>query len=132
MTNRALAWLLAFFAFAWASDAASKKPATSTAQEQSVADLARRLRSSVVIVSHYGRDGKPDGVGAGFVVSSNGLIATCAHVIGEARPITVRLANGREHEVMEVHAWDRNLDLAIVRIDAGNLDPLLLGDSDQL
>ena len=123
--------LLLLLATTCLSTAAGKKPGSGP-QEQSVADLARRLRTSVVIVSHYGRDGKQDGVGAGFVVSSNGLIATCAHVIGEARPISVRLANGREHEVTEVHAWDRNLDLAVVRIDAGNLDPLQLGDSDQL
>lgn len=116
-----------------ASDAApaAKKPASKTNQD-SVADLTRRLRPSVVVVSHYGREGKQDGVGAGFVISSDGLIATCAHVIGEARRITVRLADGREHDVTEVHAWDRNLDLAIVRIDAGKLPPLALGDSDEL
>jgi S1-C subfamily serine protease len=44
-------------------------------------------------VSHEGRDGKEGGVGSGFIVSSNGLIATSLHVIGEARPITVHLAN---------------------------------------
>jgi len=119
-------WLLMLLALTSWSTAAP------TRTEQSVAELARRLRPSVVVVSHYGRDGKEDGVGAGFVISSNGLIATCAHVIGEARPITVRLANGREHEVTEVHAWDRNLDLAIVRIDATKLEPLRLGDSDEL
>jgi S1-C subfamily serine protease len=36
--------------------------------------------------THYGRDGKQDGVGAGFIVSGDGLIATCFHVIDEARP----------------------------------------------
>ncbi len=95
-------------------------------------ELARRLRPSVVVISHFGRDGKEDGVGAGFVISSNGLIATSLHVIGEARPIIVRLANGREREVTEVFAWDRNLDLAIVRIDANNLPALPLGNSDDL
>jgi hypothetical protein len=112
--------------------AAPKKGPVPVAKQESVAELSRWLRPSVVVVSHYGRDGKQDGVGAGFVISSNGLIATCAHVIGEARPITVRLANGQEHDVTEVHAWDRNLDLAIVRIDAVKLQPLALGDSDEL
>ncbi|HMJ66952.1 MAG TPA: tetratricopeptide repeat protein, partial [Candidatus Binatia bacterium] len=110
----------------------AKTPEPGSGQSASVEELARRLRPSVVVVSHFGRDGKEDGVGAGFIISSNGLIATSLHVIGEARPITVRLANGREYEVTEVHASDRNLDLAIVRIDANALQGLPLGDSDQL
>jgi serine protease Do len=97
-----------------------------------VEELARRIRPSVVVVSHFGRDGKEDGVGAGFIISSNGLIATSLHVIGEARPVIVKLATGREHEVTEIHAWDRNLDLAIVRVDARELPALTLGNSDEL
>jgi len=132
MLSRRFFWLLLIFALTTFVGAAPKKSVAPAAKAESVADLAQRLRPSVVVVSHYGRDGKQDGVGAGFVISPDGLIATCAHVIGEARPITVRLANGREHDVTEVHAWDRNLDLAIVRIDATKLQPLALADSDQL
>jgi serine protease Do len=119
-----------------AAPAKKAKPANTVEQESrptaSVEELARRLRPSVVIVSHFGREGKEEGIGAGFVISSNGLVATSLHVIGEARPVTVRLASGREYEVSEVHASDRNLDLAILRIDASGLQALPLGDSDQL
>ncbi|MHB8522832.1 MAG: transglutaminase family protein, partial [Limisphaerales bacterium] len=110
------------------------KPATTASSPadksvEAVVDLARR---SVVTVLHFGRDGKRDGEGAGFVVSSDGLIATSLHVVGEARPITVELADGKRSEVTEVYAWDRKLDLAVIRIAAKNLSPLLLGDSDAL
>src|SRR5688572_11916529 len=132
MISRRFFWLLLMVAFTTFLGAAPKKGGAPAAKAESVADLARRLRPSVVVVSHYGRDGKQDGVGAGFVISADGLVATCAHVVGEARPITVRLANGREYDVTEVHAWDRNLDLAIVRVDAAKLQPLPLADSDQL
>jgi regulator of sirC expression with transglutaminase-like and TPR domain len=98
----------------------------------STESLAALARPSVVVLSHFGRDGKEDGVGAGFVVSSNGLIATALHVIGEARPVKVRLADGREQEATEIHAWDRTLDLAIIRIQAQRLPALPLGDSDAL
>jgi S1-C subfamily serine protease len=94
--------------------------------------LAVIARESVVVVSYFGRDGTEEGVGAGVVVATNGLIATCLHVIGEARPIRVRLHNGSRHEVTEIHAWDRNLDLALIRIDAPGLQPLPLGNSDAL
>ena len=98
----------------------------------SVKALAEQARSSVVVISHFGREGRVDGVGSGFIISEDGLIATCQHVIGEARPIMVRLADGREFQVTEVYASDRKLDLAIVRIDADGLPALPLGDSDLL
>ena len=103
-----------------------KKPDNSAAiaadkPTEALADLARE---SVVLITHSGRDGKEDGVGSGFVISPDGLIATCLHVIGEARPIHVQLADGKRYEATEVHAWDRKLDLAIVRIQAQKLPAL--------
>ncbi len=111
-----------------------KKPKADqeSASDKSVEILAETARRSVVIVSHFGRNGREDGVGAGFVVSSNGLIATSLHVIGEARPIQVQLSDGQRFDVIEVHAWDRKLDLALIRIAATNLQALPLGDSDNL
>src|SRR4030095_839101 len=97
--------------------------------EKTVEALAEIARPAVVTISHFGREGKEDGMGAGFIVSSNGLIATSLHVIGEARPIAVQLADSKRYEVSEVHAWDRKLDLAVVRIEATNLPALPLGDS---
>src|SRR5438093_7700479 len=81
------------------------KPIAETIEpkEMSIEALTALARQSVVIVSHSGRDGAEEGVGAGFIVSTNGLIATCLHVIGEARPITVRLANGKKYEASEIY-----------------------------
>lgn len=102
------------------------------AQAESIEALTARARDSVVVISHFGRQGKEEGLGAGFVISSNGLVATALHVIGEARPVSVRLANGKEYDATEIHAWDRKLDLAIIRLEAKGLSPLPLGDSDDL
>jgi serine protease Do len=129
---RALTVLGLCFCVAHGAPAKKGKATAQPVAAATVEELARRIRPSVVVVSHFGRDGKEDGVGAGFMISSNGLIATSLHVIGEARPVMVKLANGSEHEVTEIHAWDRNLDLAIVRIEGRNLPALALGDSDQL
>ena len=98
---------------------------------QSVESVIAKSRDSVVVISQFGRDGKEDGVGAGFAIASN-LVATALHVIGESRRITVRLANGKELDASEIHAWDRKLDLAIVRVEAANLPQLPLGDSQDL
>src|ERR1051326_2988541 len=73
----------------------------------SVETLAALARPSVVVISHYGREGAVDGVGTGFVVSEDGLIATCLHVIGEARPIRVQFADGRHYEATAGHEIGR-------------------------
>src|SRR5688572_9144339 len=99
--------------------------------EPSIERLVARSRDSVVVISQFGRDGKEEGVGAGFAISSN-LVATALHVIGESRPVSVRLADGKQLEAAEVHAWDRKLDLAIIRVDGTKLAALPLGDSDDL
>jgi serine protease Do len=105
--------------------------AVTPAGAKSVEQIAEMARQAVVVITSPGRDGKRQGLGTGFVVA-DGLIATNLHVIGEGRRITVQLANGRRHEVTSVHASDRALDLALIRIEAQNLTPLELGDSDSL
>ena len=111
---------------------AKSKPAVTPAEAASIEALTATALKSVVVIKHFGRDGKEDGVGTGFVISEDGLIATSLHVIGEARPITVQLADGQRHEVTEVFASDRNFDLAVIRIAASKLPALPLGDSDSL
>ena len=90
--------------------------------------LAKRIRKSIVVLTQIGRDDEEAGVGTGFVVSGDGLIATSLHVVGEGRPLHVRLANGEEVKVTSVHAWDRTLDLAVLRVDKTGLPALPLGD----
>jgi serine protease Do len=103
--------------------------AETPAKALSVEELAEKLRPSVVVLTVQGRDGKREGLGTGFVVSADGLIATNFHVIGEGRAVTAETADGKKYDVTAVHASNRQLDLAVVRIDAKNLKPLELGDS---
>jgi regulator of sirC expression with transglutaminase-like and TPR domain len=101
-------------------------------EQKSVEQIAESARKSVVVITSAGRDGKRQGLGTGFVVGADGLIATNLHVIGEARPITVLTADRKRYEVTSVYASDRSLDLALIRIDAKDLTPLEIGDSDTL
>ena len=105
---------------------APKKPA------KTVEQLAADARMSVVVVTYKDRDGRQAGVGSGFVISADGLIATNLHVIGDARPISVQTADGKSFDVVSVHATDRIADLAILRIDSKSLPPLALGDSNAI
>lgn len=103
-----------------------------SSSESRVAELAAQVKDSIVVVTFDGRDGRQQGLGTGFVVSDDGLIATNLHVIGEARPISVQFANGDKHDVVSVHATERAMDLALIRIEKEGLKPLELGDSSKL
>lgn len=96
---------------------------------KSVEDIAAEAKPSVVKVLQVGREGV-DGLGAGFVVSSDGLIATNLHVIGEARRLEIEMSNGEKYEVVEVTATDAHWDLALLRVAKKGLKPLVLADSD--
>lgn len=106
--------------------------ATVQPKEKSVQELAAIAKKSVVVVTFTGRDGQRQGLGTGFILSEDGLIATNLHVIGEARPIRVELHDGRKFDVTAVHATERAQDLAVLRIDARDLPVLPLGNSDEL
>ncbi len=115
-----------------AQAAAGRIEGSTSKAESRVAELAAQVRSSIVVVTFDGRDGRQQGLGTGFVVSEDGLIATNLHVIGEARPITVQFADGEKHDVVSVHATERAMDLALIRIEKKGLQPLELGDSSKL
>ncbi|HVY68383.1 MAG TPA: trypsin-like peptidase domain-containing protein, partial [Verrucomicrobiae bacterium] len=110
----------------------AREKAGTEALEKSTEAIAELARNSIVTVGHQARGSRDESVGTGFVAGPGGLIATCLHVIGEGRPIYVRTADGRGLEVTEVHAWDRKLDLAVLRVTDANLPQLRLGDSDRL
>lgn len=101
-------------------------------KEKTVQQLAVIAKKSVVVVTFLGRNGERQGLGSGFIIDPNGLIATNLHVIGEARPISVELQDGRKFDVIAVEATERSQDLAVLRIDATGLPALPLGNSDEL
>lgn len=71
------------------------------------------------------------GLGSGVIVDANGVILTNNHVVDDADNIKVRLLDGREFEG-KVKGTDPQTDLAVINIDARNLTPITLGNSDQL
>lgn len=98
----------------------------------SVAEIAKKARPSIVLITMSGRENSDNRLGTGFVISADGLIATNLHVIGEARPIAVQTSDGNKLAVTEIRAWDRNLDLAVLKVDGKDLPALELGDSTKL
>lgn len=71
------------------------------------------------------------GQGSGFIVSEDGLILTNAHVVKDAKEVTVHLADRREF-VAKVLGSDAASDIAVLRIDAKGLPAVRLGDPKSL
>ena len=71
------------------------------------------------------------GLGSGFVVTSDGLILTNAHVVEGSDKVKVTLKDGRTYEG-EVMGTDSLTDLAVIKIEAEELPAVAFADSDQL
>ncbi|MEW6026043.1 MAG: trypsin-like peptidase domain-containing protein [Planctomycetota bacterium] len=69
-------------------------------------------------------------VGSGLIVNNDGYIITNNHVVQGVDEIRVTLDDGREF-MGKVVGGDQVTDIAVVRIQAKNLQPAILGDSDK-
>ncbi len=75
---------------------------------------------------------KQRSLGSGFIISQDGYILTNDHVVDGADEIKVKLSDGREF-TGEIRGLDPKLDLALIKIDAGEDLPVArLGDSEEI
>jgi serine protease Do len=68
-------------------------------------------------------------LGSGFIISADGYILTNNHVVDKAKDIKVALADGRVFEAKLI-GKSREIDIALIKIDAQGLPFATLGDSD--
>jgi serine protease Do len=113
------------------------------AEPVSFAPIAHAADRSVVTINtvsadveispftHRRRPREIRGLGTGFVADKNGIILTNNHVVEGADTVEVKLSDDREFPG-KVVGTDPPTDIAVVRIDAKDLRPLPLGDSDAM
>ena len=80
--------------------------------------------------SWYGQNQVESGAGSGVIISSDGYILTCAHVVSGASQITVTI--GDTDYTATVVGEDDTSDVAVLKIDATGLTPATVGDSNSL
>ena len=71
------------------------------------------------------------GQGSGFIISADGLILTNAHVVRDAKEVTVKLSDRREFSAKVLGA-DPLTDVAVLKIDASKLPTVRLGNPEQI
>lgn len=104
------------------------------------AQVAEMVSPSVVVItteqvvysqwSWYGQQQVESGAGSGVIISSDGYILTCAHVVEGASNVIVTI--GEQDYTATVVGEDATSDIAVLKIEASGLTPAVLGDSDTL
>lgn len=104
-----------------------------------VSDVVAKLRPSVVeIATESVSSGNSifgqyisQGAGSGVIYSADGYIITNNHVIDGASSITVKTMDGTEYPATLI-GTDPQTDIAVIKVDATNLTPAAIGDSDAI
>ena len=106
----------------------------------SLQEVAAIVQPSVVAITTeqmvsantwFGGSYVQSGAGSGVIISEDGYILTCAHVVSGASNIIVQLYDDTEYTATLV-GGDSSADIAVLKVEAEGLTPAVLGDSDAL
>ncbi len=97
-----------------------------------ISDESNYKQSIKSIVYITTEDEEYIGFGSGSIISSDGLIITNSHVIEGSYKVVVTTYDGKHYEVESVPAYDDQLDIAFLKINAEDLDPLPIGNSEEI
>lgn len=108
-----------------------------TSKQMTAAEVyAENVNSTVgittqVTTNFWGYTTQSAASGSGFIYSADGYIITNYHVIESASSIKVTLYDGKSYDAQLV-GYDESNDVAVLKIDAKDLTPVTIGDSDNL
>ncbi len=108
-----------------------------TSKEMTPAEVyAANVQSTVgittsITTNYWGFQTTSAASGSGFVISDDGYILTNYHVIDDSDSITVSMYDGTTYEAKLI-GYDESNDIAVLKVEAEGLAPVILGDSDNL
>jgi len=107
-------------------------------KEMSVVDISKKVGPAVVGIvnkvkarSFFGQTIEQEGSGSGIIMSPDGYIVTNSHVVDGSSELKVILNTGKEYAA-KIVGQDKRTDLAVLKIDATDLNYAEFGDSDKL
>lgn len=84
-----------------------------------------------VTTNYFGYTTTTPASGSGFILTEDGYIVTNYHVIENSTSISVALYDGSTYDA-KIVGYDDSNDIAVLKIEATGLTPVILGDSSQM
>lgn len=120
------------------TNTSSNNSKTGNATAMSVKDVANNTMNTVVEIktesvskNDYFQQAVQSGAGSGVILSKDGYIVTNNHVIEGANKITVTTKDGKSYEAKLI-GTDASTDLAVLKVEADDLTPAVMGTSSNL
>ncbi len=113
------------------SNVTAKEPLTAPQIYAAYVGSTVGITVDTVTTNLWGQKIPAAAAGSGFVISKDGYIVTNYHVIDEATAIQVAFVDGSSYDATLV-GGDADNDIAVLKIDAAGLTPVIIGDSDNL
>ena len=89
------------------------------------------ITTSYTTTNFWGIQSTAAASGSGFIVSEDGYIVTNFHVVDKSEKIKVACYDGSEYDALLV-GYDESNDIAVLKVEATGLSPVILGNSDQV
>ena len=118
-------------------DTTIKKVSVDTSKELSAAEIyAANVNSTVgittsVTTNFFGQQTQQAASGSGFILTADGYIVTNHHVVEDAESIKVTTYDNNSYEAKLI-GYDENNDVAVLKVDAKDLTPVVIGNSDNM
>lgn len=112
---------------------------TAVKSDKDASAIAQKMSASVVAItteeiqtnSFWYGDQVSSGAGSGVIMSANGYIITCAHVVEDANKIKVTTYDDKTYQAELIGSSTKN-DIAVIKIDAKGLTAATFANTDNL
>ncbi len=93
-------------------------------------EISKMASNAVFYIEIYDRNNRAMSSGSGFFISESGVCVTNYHVIEGGYNAKIKLVGGDEYDVENVLGYDKERDIAILKISGEGFNFLKLGNSD--
>ena len=87
--------------------------------------------TSAVTTNFWGQQTQSAAAGSGFIFTDDGYIITNYHVIEGANTVTVSTYDGTQYDA-KIIGYDESNDVAVLKVEAQGLTPVVIGSSSKL